>query len=49
MVLLLTKGKWYWEVRVTGVGGSPYLGIQRRGESRNGYTGRTGSVYKQSW
>ena len=41
----INKGKWYWEVRVTGVG-APYLGIQRRGESRNGYTQGASAVNK---
>ena len=41
----INKGKWYWEVRVTGVG-APYLGIQRRGESRNGYTQGGSAVNK---
>jgi hypothetical protein len=51
----INKGKWYWEVKVTNTG-APYIGVQRRGENRNGYTqgaaavNAAGDIYfNQSW
>jgi hypothetical protein len=51
----INKGKWYWEVKLTDVS-APYIGVQRRGENRNGYTMGAAAInaagdiyYNQSW